>query len=80
LTRLVEDKMPDLKFMVFNLHKVATDCPPEKVTEILTKLQNRCHELHDALVLAEEFLSANCWYTEDMKPIYKALGKKEPQQ
>lgn len=50
--------------------------PKEKQIQILTRLQNRVHELYDALVLAEEFISANCNQVHEMKPIYDALGKK----
>ena len=65
----------DVKYTVWNLAGVP-NMPIEKQIEILNKLQNRVHELFDALVLAEEFLAANCNQVHEMKPIYDALGKK----
>jgi len=67
--------MPDLKYSVWNLSGVP-DLPKEKQLVVLEKLQARVHQLFDALVLAEEFLAANCNQVHEMKPIYDALGKK----
>ena len=67
----------DIKHAVWNLEKVP-DLPKEKQIEILKKLQTRVHELFDALVIAESFLEANCHYTDEMAPIYRALGKGVP--
>lgn len=69
--------MPDIKNAVWNINGVP-DLPKEKQIEILNRLQNRVHELYDALVLAEEFISANCNQVHEMKPIYDALGKDVP--
>ena len=67
--------VPDLKYSVWNLSGVP-DFPKEKQLVVLEKLQARVHQLFDALVLAEEFISANCNQVHEMKPIYDALGKK----
>lgn len=68
--------MPDIKNTVWNLDGVP-DLPREKQLVVLHRLQNRVHELFDALVLAEEFVAANCNLVVEMKPIYQALDRKD---
>lgn len=62
---------------VWNLDDVP-DLPREKVLSILHRLQNRCHELHDALQLAKSFINEGCNYTDEMALIYKVAGGIHP--
>ncbi len=66
--------MSDKMNTVWNLDGVP-ELSREKQLVVLNRLQDRVHELYDALVLAEEFISANMNQVHEMKPIYDALGK-----
>lgn len=47
--------MPDIRNAVWNINGVP-DLPKEKQLEILNRLQNRVHELYDALTLAHHWI------------------------
>lgn len=65
--------MPDINYTVWRIDRVAYECPEAKVTEILLKLQNRVHELHDALAEANDYLVL----LQELLPYFEAQAHKD---